>query len=306
MVSQTVVLRSSKGNNVPVQAPPGGTRLDIAAITDVDFARFSGLIRDQTGIHLRDHKKQLLVARLAQRLRELGLRTFAAYYEYLAGDASGNELNTLINRVTTNKTSFFREPHHFEFLRSHVIPQLQRKGRRQLRIWSAACSSGEEPYSIAITILEMLGNNHGWDVRILASDIDSEMLEKASAGRYPMESLDEVPAELRRKYFLRGYGAFEGLAQVRPELRRMIGFRRINFIQPDWGISERFDTVFCRNVIIYFERPEQERIVRSLAAHLRPGGYYFSGHSENLQYLHDALTSIEPSIYQAKQGEVSE
>jgi|ERR1035441_2388874 chemotaxis protein methyltransferase CheR len=287
---------------MPVPAPSLGTGWDIASITDGEFARFADLIRDQTGIHLRDHKRQLLEARLGQRLRTLGLGTFSEYYEFVAGDTSGNELLRLINRVTTNKTSFFREPHHFEFLRAHVIPRLERTGRRQLRIWSAGCSSGEEPYSIAMTVLEALGNHRGWDLRILATDIDSEMLEQASAGTYAMESLDEVPPELRRKYFLKGYGEFEGKARVRPELRRMIGFRRVNLSQPDWGIHELFDTVFCRNVIIYFERPVQDRIVRSLAARLHPGGYYFSGHSENLYYLHDALVTVAPSIYQTKPG----
>jgi chemotaxis protein methyltransferase CheR len=192
-----------------------GTGWNIPTITDGEFARFAGLIRDQTGIHLRDHKRQLLVARLGQRLRTLGLHTFSAYYQFLADDTSGNELLTLINQITTNKTSFFREPHHFEFLRSQVIPQLQRKGVRQLRIWSAGCSSGEEPYSIAMTVLEALGNQRGWELRILATDIDSEILERASAGIFAMESLHEVPPELRRKYFLRGYGEFEGRAQVR-------------------------------------------------------------------------------------------
>ena len=287
---------------MPVPAPSLGTGWNIPIITDGEFARFAGLIRDQTGIHLRDHKQQLLVARLSQRLRTLGLHTFSAYYEFLAGDTSGNELLTLINRITTNKTSFFREPHHFEFLRSQVIPQLQRKGVRQLRIWSAGCSSGEEPYSIAITVLEALGNQRGWDLRILATDIDSEILERASAGTFAMESLEEVRPELRRKYFLRGYGEFEGRAQVRPELRGMIGFRRVNLSRSEWGIVERFDIIFCRNVIIYFERPVQERIVRSLTSHLRHGGYYFSGHSENLYYLHDVLATVEPSIYQIKPG----
>jgi chemotaxis protein methyltransferase CheR len=287
---------------MPVHAPSPGTGWDIPSITDGEFARFADLIRDQTGIHLRDHKRQLLVARLGQRLRELSLSTFSAYYDFLARDISGSELLTLINRVTTNKTSFFREPHHFEFIRSHLIPQLQKEGRRQVRIWSAACSSGEEPYSIAMTLLETLGIHHTWDLRILASDIDSDVLKQASAGTYDMELLVEVPPELRHKYFLRGYGEFEGLAQVRPELRKMITFRRVNLSQSNWGIRERFDIVFCRNVIIYFERPVQDRIVRSLTSCLRPGGYYFSGHSENLHHMRDVLVPVAPSIYQAKPG----
>ena len=159
---------------MPVPPPAPGAGPDLATITAGEFARFRSLIRDQTGIYLRDHKRQLLVARLAQRLKNLGLRTFSAYYEFLARDPSGDELRTLINRMTTNKTSFFREPHHFEFLRSRLIPQLRERGRRQLRIWSAGCSSGEEPHSIAMTVEQALGKLHGWDVHVLASDIDTE------------------------------------------------------------------------------------------------------------------------------------
>ena len=288
-----------------VHAPLPGTGWT-STITDGEFARFASLIRNQTGIHLTDHKRQLLVARLGQRLRALDLSTFSAYYEYVAGDASGNELLTLINRVTTNKTSFFRESYHFDFLRLNVIPRLQRQGRRDLRIWSAGCSSGEEPYSIAITVLEALGMHHTWDLRVLASDIDSEMLQQASAGRYAIESLLEVAPELRRKYFLRGYGEFEGQAQVRPELRSVLSFERVNFSQAEWGIHERFDIIFCRNMIIYFEPAVQNQVVRNLAAHLRPGGYYFSGHSENLHHMGDLLRVVEPSIYQIRSGETGE
>ena len=288
---------------MPVQSPPPGAAWDIPRISAEECARFAGLIRDQTGIHLRANKGPLLVARLSRRLKDLKLKSFSDYYRFLENDTSGEELLTLINKITTNKTSFFREPHHFEFIRSRLLPELQRAGRRNVRIWSAGCSSGEEPYSIAITLMEALGSHSSWDIRILATDIDSEVLERASAGRYPMESLDEMETELKRKYFLRWYGELEGLVEVRPRLRRMICFRRLNFIQSDWHVGDRFDIVFCRNVIIYFQQPVQERIVRGLAAHLRPEGYYFSGHSENLHYLRDTLNIIEPSIYQLKTGE---
>ena len=288
-------------------APYSSDWRKIPSISSAEFERFAGLIRDQTGIHLREHKTQLLVARLGHRLRALGLRTFSAYHDFLARDTSGRELLTLINCITTNKTSFFREPHHFEFLCSHVIPRLQARGRRELRIWSAGCSSGEEPYSIAMTAREELARrSETWDLRILASDIDSDKLEQASAGRYSMQSLENVASQLWPKYFLRGYGQFEGLAQVRPELRQTITFRRINLSQPHWGVLERFDVVFCRNVIIYFDQPVQHRIVRGLAAHVRPGGHYFSGHSENLSHLHDVLAAIEPGIYETSQPGASE
>jgi chemotaxis protein methyltransferase CheR len=279
-----------------------GAGFGVSAITDAEFARFRDLILKQTGIHLKDDKRHLLVARLARYLRELGVSSFSAYYDHLTRDASGDELRTLTNRITTNKTSFFREPHHFELLRSHLIPEIQRRGDRQLRIWSAACSSGEEPYSIAMTVREALGGLNGWDVRILASDIDTEMLAQAQAGRYTMESMNEISIEQRRAHFLRGYGQFEGMAQVRPELRKMIDFRRINLSGRDWGLPGRFDAIFCRNVIIYFEREMQERVIEGLAGRLKPRGYLFLGHSENLHGHRDLMVPVGMTAYQLNGG----
>ncbi len=282
-----------------------GTGHGITGITDAEFARFRALILKQTGIHLKEGKRHLLVARLARHLRELDLKTFSAYYERLAGDASGDELRVLTNLITTNKTSFFREPHHFEFLRSRLIPEMRRGPDRTLRIWSAACSSGEEPYSIAITIREALGNLNHWDVRILASDIDTEMLARAQAGRYPMESLEGMSYERRRAFFLRGYGQYEGLAQVRPELRKMIDFRPINLSRREWGLPVRFDAIFCRNVIIYFDRPLQEQIVEGLAGCLKPRGYLFLGHSENLFGQRVRLSTAGLTTYRLNSGATS-
>ena len=272
----------------------------VPPLTEAEFSRFRGLVREQTGIHLSDHKQNLLVSRLARRVQDLGLSTFASYYEYVTGDASGNELKTFINRITTNKTSFFREPHHFDFLREHVIPETQRRSTGGQPIRTAGCSSGEEPYSIGITLRDASGTHPGWDSRILASDIDTEMLAQAQAGTYPLESLEPVPLDRRRAHFLRGYGSFEGLAQVRPELRKMVEFRRINFNDADWRVNLRFDAIFCRNVIIYFDRALQQRIITRLAEHLKPGGYFFSGHSENLNWLGGGFKTIHPTIYQLR------
>ena len=269
----------------------------IPAITDAEFARFRALIRKETGIHLKEHKRHLLVARLAQRLRELGLRSFSAYYEHLTGDRSGREMSAFINRVTTNKTSFFREPHHFEFLRDRLIPHLRHSGSRRLRLWSAGCSSGEEPYSMAMILAETLGKTYGWDVRILATDIDTEVLAQAQSGTYDLRLLEGVSLERRRAHFLRGYGEFAGLAQVKAELRRLVDFRRMNFNDPEWEVHGDFDAIFCRNVIIYFDQSLQQRIVERLAAHLNPGGYFFAGHSENLFWAREVLTPVQPTVY---------
>ena len=283
-------------------AEPVTAGQDSPRLSDAEFARFRSLIQKHTGIHLKDHKRQLLLARLGQHIRKLGLASFSDYYEYLARDASGEALRAFINRITTNKTSFFREPHHFEFLRARLIPELRRYGKRELRIWSAGCSSGEEPYSIAFAIGEALGKCHAWDVRIMATDIDTEVLAQARAGIYPVAALEDVPAVLRRACFLRGYGEFRGQVQVRPELRRLVEFRRINLKEPDWGLHTRFDVIFCRNVIIYFERPLQQEIVERLTGFLKPEGYFFGGHSENLFWMRDLLVPVEPTVYRLNHG----
>ena len=295
-------LQPSNGDGNVLPQYQSGAGFGIPVITDAEFARFRALILEQTGIHLKDNKRHLLVARLARHLRDLGLATFSDYYEYLGRDQSGNELLTLTNRITTNKTSFFREAHHFEFLRTHVIPEARNRDERRLRIWSAGCSSGEEPYSIAITVREALGSLHGWDVRILASDIDTEVLARAQAATYPMESVAGISAERLHAHFLRGFGQYEGQAQVRPELRQMIEFQRINLSERAWNVPAGFDAIFCRNVIIYFERSLQRQIVEGLAGRLRPRGYLFLGHSENLYWLGNPLVSVGPTAYQLHDG----
>ncbi len=279
-----------------------GTGAEIQPLTDADFARFRDLILEQTGIQLKEQKRNLLLARLGQPIRTLGFRSFSEYYEYVAGDPSGEALREFINRITTNKTYFFREPHHFEFMQKQMIPELRRTNRRELRIWSAGCSSGEEPYSIAIAAEEALGPHHGWKVRILASDIDTAVLAQARAGTYPITALDALSPALRRSCFLRGYGEFAGQAQIRPAFRKMIHFRRINFKEPHWGLAGRFDAIFCRNVIIYFDHALQSRIIRRMTERLEPGGYLFLGHSESLFEQRNLLTAVGPTIYQSHRG----
>lgn len=291
---------SQEKTGVPVSVKECGTGRGSPTLTDSDFDRFRRLILRESGIYLRDTKRHLLMARLTQRLRQLGLDSFSRYYDYLTSDTTGGEMVAFINRITTNKTSFFREPHHFEFLRGKVVPGTRCK---RLAIWSSACSSGEEPYSIAITLEEALGPAHGWDIRILASDIDTEMLGRAEAGIYECEALCGVPERIQRAHFLRGYGNRAGLVQVQPEVRRMVQFRRINLIEADWPPQGHFDVVFCRNVIIYFDRATQERIIGRMAGCLKPDGYLFAGHSENLFWMRDLLVPVQPTIYRLNKGE---
>jgi chemotaxis protein methyltransferase CheR len=271
-------------------------------ITDREFEVFRELVHRCTGIHLGPQKRHLLVARLGRRLRALGLPSFAAYHRYLAEeDADGAELGRFVNAITTNKTDFFREAHHFRYLAERWIPGLRaraaRGGERRVRLWSAACSTGEEPYTLALTLLEGLGTALGWDVRVLASDIDTECLARAASGVYTLEQVRPVPAALVRRYFLRGRGADAGRVQVRPEVRALVTFRRINFLDDPWPIRTRFDAIFCRNVLIYFDRATQQRILERLLGYLAPDGLLCLGHSEGVHGLAQGLVAVGHTIY---------
>jgi chemotaxis protein methyltransferase CheR len=223
-------------------------------------------------------------------------------------DPRGEESLQMINCITTNKTDFFRENHHFDFLREQVIPAIRertlRGHPRKLRIWSAGCSSGEEPYSIAITVREALGSMSGWDVRILASDIDTVMVQTAQQGIYKEDKLVDVPEEMLRRYFLRGRGEWQGHFQAKQELRDMITFRRINLVEHPWPFRAVFDAIFCRNVVIYFARPTQQRLFEQMARVLSPEGYLFVGHSENLYWLSDLLVPLPGTVYRLRRSEI--
>ena len=275
------------------------TTADIA-ITDEEFDRLRLLIHAQAGIALAPWKSYLVQARLAKSLRELDLATFAHYHDRLIADTSGAELTRFINAMTTNKTEFFREGHHFDYLRDTWLPArgpCRRASDRHLRFWSAACSTGEEPYSLALTLLEALDGATGWDVRILASDIDTDVLARAAEGVYPLEQVAPVPRGALPRYFLRGTGARSGLVRVKESVRALVTFRRINFLDEPWPIHVRFDAIFCRNVLIYFDRPTQQRVLGRLVAQLKEGGLLFLGHSESIHGLVTGFTPVGPTIH---------
>ena len=272
------------------------------SITNEELRLFQELVLREAGISLSDSKRQLLVARLSRRLRALGLHTFSEYYKYLmTSDSSGEEHRHMLDCITTNKTDFFREKHHFDFLRDTVLPhaaQRTKGGVKRLRIWSAACSTGEEPYSIAITLLDAIGTHlAGWDVRILASDIDTTVLATAEKGIYGVDRVAGLPDSMKHAHFLRGKGPSEGFVRVRPELSRLISFRRINLIEPTWPIRSQFDVIFCRNVVIYFNRDTQKTLFSRMAKHILPDGYLFVGHSENLFWMRDVFDVVQPTVY---------
>jgi len=269
----------------------------VPPVGDAEFAFFRDLVHARAGIALKDSKRSLVAARLVRRLRSLGLDSFAAYRHFLqTKDPSGSELKLLINCMTTNKTSFFREEAHFAILKDRILAA-GRAGQAVYRIWSAACSTGEEPYSIAMTALDAA---HGIEVRILASDLDTEVLARAEEAMYPLEALDEMDDPLKHRYFLRGRGACEGLVQVKPAVRKLVTFRNINLVADGWDVRTHFDAIFCRNVIIYFDRETQARLFGRMVQYLAPGGLLFVGHAETLFWLDDLLVPLDHSVYRLR------
>ncbi|MDH4187611.1 MAG: protein-glutamate O-methyltransferase [Nitrospira sp.] len=253
------------------------------------------LLYDESGIALGESKQSLVVSRLSKRLRDLRLDSFAAYYAVVTEDSTGGEFTRMLDMLSTNKTDFFREPKHFEFLRDVILPDLEREKR--ISIWSSACSTGEEPYTIAMTLRESVRQPSPWEFRILASDISTRVLAHAAQGLYAVERIRTVPPDVAKRHFLRGRGAQAGLVKVKPHLTEMIKFRRMNLMDEHFPIKTRLDLIFCRNVMIYFDRPTQERLVNKFYGLLKPGGHLFIGHSESLQWLKHPFTSVAPTIY---------
>jgi len=264
-------------------------------ITSDEFLRFRKLIYDESGITLSDQKQTLLASRLSKRLRDLGLATFTEYYERVTGDLTKEEFTRMLDLISTNKTDFFREPKHFDYLRERILPELEKDKR--IRIWSSACSTGEEPYTIAMTLYEGVADPQRWDFKILASDLSTRVLAKAATGLYEAERVRDVPSEVVKRHFLRGRGDSEGLLKVKPHLASMIQFRRLNLMDDRFPIKNPLDLIFCRNVMIYFDRPTQEQLVNKFYRYLKPGGHLFIGHSESLQWVEHPFKVMGPTIY---------
>ena len=270
-----------------------------SSMTDREFSVLRDLVQRATGIALGPHKRSLLEARLTRRLRALGLPTFSAYHAYLHElDVSGEERTRFVNAVTTNETAFFREPAHFAHLFSTWLPARQGAGgNRRLRAWSAACSTGEEPYSIAMTLLDGLAQGEQWDLRILATDIDTDVLGRARRAVYPLEAVARVPQNRLRRFFLRGVGPLQGSVRVHANVRDLVVFRRLNLQDATWPIRASFDLIFCRNVLMYFDRPTQAHLVARLERMLAPHGLLVLGHAENLLGLGTDMQRVTSTIY---------
>ncbi len=269
-------------------------------INDEDFEAIRRFLHEESGIALSNSKRDMVCARLGKRLRHFGLRSFGEYLKKVREGDPRTERQEFINCLTTNKTEFFRESHHFDFLRDTVIPQMRAAGNKRLRIWCAGSSTGEEPYTLAMTVREACPVADKWDVRILASDIDTTVLATAERGVYDADRTGDVPPALLRKYFLRGVGASAGKVSVRPELRNLLTFRRINLIEEPWPVRAKFDVIFCRNVVIYFDRETQHRLLSRFAAQLTPNGYLFLGHSENIHWTANTFAPLGATVYRMR------
>jgi chemotaxis protein methyltransferase CheR len=265
--------------------------------SEEDFQALRKLVKDHTGINLTDQKRELVYGRLARRLRALNLRSFLEYRELVSGDG-GHELVNLVNAITTNLTAFFREPHHFEYLRSHVLQPLVANppANRRLRVWSAGCSTGEEPYSIAMTVLEAVPDLPRWDIRILATDLDSDVIERGRRGRYTEERVRGMDAARRDRFFAPVQDGKHTAYAVRPEVARLVTFKQLNLMHP-FPMKGPFEAIFCRNTVIYFDKDTQRDLFARLTPLQRPGNLLFLGHSETLFKVSGAHTLVGRTIY---------
>jgi chemotaxis protein methyltransferase CheR len=254
-------------------------------------------VYDRSRIRLHDGKEALIRSRLSKRMRERGCETLAQYCEFLQTKATADELTHVMDALTTNFTNFLREEAHFKFMLDVALPSMLLPRQKQFNIWSAASSSGEEAYSMAFYLMEKYPEHAGWDWHITGSDISTRVLETARQAVYPMERVQTIPEPWLKKYLQKGTGKWEGYCRVRPELTNRVNFRQVNLIE-NYEHTQKFQIIFCRNVMIYFNRETQEQLVGQLCKHLVPGGYLLIGHSESLHGLNLPLNCLKPSIYQ--------
>lgn len=264
-------------------------------LTDSEFERLRGLVRQHTAIELSDGKRQLAYSRFARRVRELGLRSFDAYCD-LIDDGNTDEIAEFASAITTNFTRFFREDHHFEFLAELVAGY---SAPRKLRIWSAGCATGEEPYSIAISLLEAIPDIDSWDIKILATDLDTQALSAAANGTYPGDRVSDLDPRLLKRWFLRGRGQFSRQVRVAPKVQEFVHFRRLNLIG-DWPMQGPFDVIFCRNVVIYFSPESKKTLISRFGKLQHPGSHLVVGHSENLTSITDCYAPVGRTIYKRR------
>ncbi|CAK0779035.1 chemotaxis protein methyltransferase [Gammaproteobacteria bacterium] len=286
-------------NQTPVAASPetssrsSGDPLHQFTLSEADFTRVRELAYRLAGISLGPHKRDMVYSRLVRRLRALNLSSFRAYLDQV--EKGGVEVQSFLNALTTNLTYFFREEHHFPLLVQHAKARIA-QGHGVVRVWSSASSTGEEPYSMAIALAEGF-NTLSPPIRLLATDIDTDVLKRAQAGIYPLDAVNRLPATSLRRFFLRGTGQQEGYARVRPEIQNLVTFRQLNLLGETWEVEPPLDAIFCRNVMIYFDKPTQREVVEGFVRVLAPDGLLFMGHAESLQHVSDLVKPLGQTVY---------
>jgi len=288
--------------NQEYTCPPASADRAVRPVTDKEFGLFQKLIYEKAGIYLAAPKRALVDARLAKRIRELGLDSFAAYYHHVVDDRDGAELIQLLDRVSTNETHFFREPRQFEFLGTRIVADWTAEAAagmrsRRIFVWSAGCSTGEEPYSLAMTLREHFPPSAGWEIEILATDLSTRVLDCARAAIWPIAKAEEIPPKYLERFMLRGKSAQAGKMKMTPEIRSMVRFERLNLNDDAYPVSGSFDLIMCRNVLIYFDGPSRLRVIHRLLNYLAPSGYLFVGHAESLNGLTNQVRPVMPTVY---------
>ncbi|MEM5318350.1 CheR family methyltransferase [Paraburkholderia sp. JHI869] len=290
-------LRNSRHDAGDALAPGVESNRDFD-FTSADFERIRALIHRRAGISLSDHKRDMAYSRLARRLRTLGLDSFREYLDQLEARNDASEWEAFTNALTTNLTAFFREAHHFPILADFV----KRRSSQPVSVWCSAASTGEEPYSIAMTLVEALGDRAAREARVLATDLDTQVLAKADAGVYSFDQVKHLSPERLKRFFFKGTGSHSGLVKVRPELRAMIKFEQLNLTDADYGLRTTFDAIFCRNVMIYFDKPTQAQVLTRFEPLMKPDGLLFAGHSENFTYVTQAFRLRGQTVYELTRG----
>jgi chemotaxis protein methyltransferase CheR len=285
------------------QARAAGSVADRAIwdLSDDLFAEFRDMIYREAGIALTDGKKQLFVSRMAGRLRELKLASFDEYYRLVRDASATDERGKMLDRICTNETQFFRDPRQFQYLNDELFPRLEAeataRGSRRIRAWSAACSTGEEPYSLAMAMLNRFPPHAGWRIEIVATDLSTKVLNSARAGLWPIDKSADIPEHYRKAYMLRGTGSQLGKMKAGAEIRSVITFSRLNLNDPPYPVDGVFDFIFCRNVLIYFDLESKKRVVERLLDHLAQNGCLFLGYAETTSTISDRLHSVGPNVY---------
>lgn len=264
--------------------------------THNDFDYLRNIVKKETGIISDEGKYTMYYSRLSRRLRKLKLTDFTAYRDYLEKNLKSEGIE-LVNAVTTNLTAFYREEHHFDFLVNTLIPEKIKNNDRSLRLWSAACSTGEEPYSIAMSLLDAIKDINNWDIRIYATDIDSNVVQTAKAGVYSLERVDSMDGLKIKKYMKKGSGSNEGFIKMNDDVKSLIRFNQLNLLKP-WPIKDKMDVIFCRNVVIYFDKETKVSLVSRFYDQIRSNGYLIMGHSESLHGISESYSLLGKTIYQ--------